>query len=348
MSSSCAWLSWGFSAACLGFYLGLDFTKKSFGNTLYTRSTPMGSQFQVSLPLLHTGLASLWLFPPCPDSSGEMQESLGLEIKAGPLGRWPRSKSGSQLIGPGNVLVTPKVPASWPEALSSSTRPEPKSGCNEVLRSGLSGAYAACGTQPPSRRRPCHRLHLVPVRQQLDSANIAAPQLGRRKRMRRRPVTSASAEPGLASQEQPPLPGERSQWLPKAAVLCGSASASGNGLFLRVIIAESCDFRNPAGRARQKKDLSGLQGCPRRSPRITEMLQTCPNSALSGCHLLGVLIDIWRSKSQYCSFEVRFVDVESATKCLFRISSSFFFLLTSIKNKNTLIAKIKRNRLIIH
>nr|XP_035146328.1 uncharacterized protein LOC118151264 isoform X2 [Callithrix jacchus] len=207
-----------------------------------------------------------------------MQESLGLEIKAGPLGGWPRSKSGSQLMVPGNVLVTPKVPASWPEALSSSTRPEPKSGCNEVLRSGLSGAYAACGTQPFSRRRPCHRLHLVPVRQQLDSANIAAPQLGRRKRMRKRPVTSASAEPGLASQEQPPLPGERSQWLPKAAVLCGSASASGNGLFLRAIIAESCDFRNPAGRARQKKDLSGLQGCPRRSPGITEMLQTCPNS----------------------------------------------------------------------
>nr|XP_054102419.1 uncharacterized protein LOC118150973 isoform X2 [Callithrix jacchus] len=74
------------------------------------------------------------------------------------------------------------------------------------------------------------------------------------------------------------LPGERSQWLPKAAVLCGSASASGNGLFLRAIIAESCDFRNPAGRARQKKDLSGLQGCPRRSPGITKLLQTCPNS----------------------------------------------------------------------
>ncbi|XP_054102700.2 uncharacterized protein LOC128929916 [Callithrix jacchus] len=96
--------------------------------------------------------------------------------------------------------------------------------------------------------------------------------------MRKRPVTSASAEPGLASQEQPPLPGERSQWLPKAAVLCGSASATGNGLFLRAIIAESCDFRNPAGRARQKKDLSGLQGCPRRSPGITKLLQTCPNS----------------------------------------------------------------------
>ncbi|XP_078209670.1 uncharacterized protein LOC144579825 isoform X2 [Callithrix jacchus] len=96
--------------------------------------------------------------------------------------------------------------------------------------------------------------------------------------MRKRPVTSASAEPGLASQEQPPLPGERSQWLPKAAVLCGSASASGNGLFLRAIIAESCDFRNPAGRTRQKKDLSGLHGCPRRSPGITKLLQTCPNS----------------------------------------------------------------------
>ncbi|KAK2081972.1 hypothetical protein P7K49_039319, partial [Saguinus oedipus] len=87
-------------------------------------------------------------------SSAAKKESLSLEIKAGPLGRLPRLKCGSQLMGLGNVLLTPRVPASWLEAPSFSTRLEQKSGSKKVLKSGLSESYAVCGTQPPSTATP--------------------------------------------------------------------------------------------------------------------------------------------------------------------------------------------------
>ncbi|KAK2081963.1 hypothetical protein P7K49_039310, partial [Saguinus oedipus] len=86
--------------------------------------------------------------------SAAKKESLSLEIKAGHLGRLPRLKCGSQLMGLGNVLLTPRVPASWLEAPSFSTRLEQKSGSKKVLKSGLSESYAVCGTQPPSTATP--------------------------------------------------------------------------------------------------------------------------------------------------------------------------------------------------
>jgi len=51
-------------------------------------------------------LAAFPFFPPSPDSSADKQGSLGLETKAGPRGGWPRSKRGSELMEPGNVLRT--------------------------------------------------------------------------------------------------------------------------------------------------------------------------------------------------------------------------------------------------